>query len=160
MNTATFDPNSFLDQAVKGALDTKIIPPPNGGPYAATIDKVDVRQVQRKDGTGSFLSCDILCKISDPTVAKATGREVSFARFSTILGVVDDGKGGTKLDMSPQKNVKLGQVREAVGLNDPKKDFFIRQLVGLPLGVYIKQEILPDESVVANVNRVEKAKRG
>ena len=63
----SFDPQSFLDAAVTGSNDTKIIPVPMGE-YMGIIDKVAPRQWQSKDGTQSGVRqpVEVACEIGPP----------------------------------------------------------------------------------------------
>ena len=74
-----------------------------------------VRKTQGvKDPTATYYFLDVPFEISDPMVLKEMNREnAAVARFSSILDLTTEGK----IDSAEGKNVKLGRLREAMGLN-------------------------------------------
>lgn len=134
MSPALFDKDTFLAQEVTGANDTKypVIPP---GEYPAMSKSLDSRQFPgTKDPTKVFTALDITWDIDDATVREATGLDKPTCRQSIFLDLNDAGK----LDMNQTKNVQLGRLREALGLNDPDKPFSFSQLLGQPALVRIE----------------------
>lgn len=109
---SAFDVNKFMELGTSEMGDTKPKTIPNGD-YPGIVDKIDPREVQRKDGSGSFVSLDIYWKLNlDAAAQKVIGRDSAVVRQSIIPDI--DQNGG--LDMSAGKNIKLNQVREACGL--------------------------------------------
>jgi hypothetical protein len=123
----TFDPNTFLDATMTEANSTESIPCPEGEYIAVANDEPAIRQFSGvKDPTKTYTSLDIVWTIEDPQVAEITKRSPTKVRQSLML---DMGQNG--LDMGPGKNIGLGRLREAVGLNVPGKPFSFRQLQGV-----------------------------
>lgn len=120
-----FDADSFLNSAVTGSNSTKVVPCPIGE-FPAVIDKIAARQWQSKDGTKTGVALDVTWAIEDDEAKSATGRDVVTARQGVMLDLAPDGS----IDMAEGKNVGLGRLRAAVGLNDPSVEFSFNQLPG------------------------------
>jgi len=148
-----FDPNTFLNDTVTGANDTRYIPVPQGE-YPAIIKSVAARQVDRKDQPGQKSTIvDITYEIDDATVKTVTGLDNPTVRQSLFLDLTPNGK----LDMSKGKNIQLGKLREALGLNDPNKPFGFNDLAGRAAIIGIEHNPGKNEGeVYANVSKVGK----
>lgn len=127
ISMSTFDPNSFLNAQLTDANSTTFVPCPPGEYHAVTVEEPKFRENQGKaDPSKSYLSMDILWEISDPAVVEVTSRNPTRVRQSILIDRNDTGN----LDMGKGKNIALGRLREAVGLNEPGKPFSFRQLAG------------------------------
>lgn len=146
----SFDPQAFLDSSVTEANDTKIIPVPMGE-YPGIIDKVLPRQWQSKDGTQTGIALDVLWLVEDQGVKDFLGRDTVTCKQGIMLDMTSDGK----LDMSPGKNVGLGRLREAVGLNNPGQAFSFGQLPGQAAKISVNHRI-SGEDTFAEVKAVAK----
>lgn len=123
---STFDAASFLDSSVEGTNDTKKVPIPVGE-YTAVLTKVDARQWQGKaDPSKSGLALDLIWEIDDANVKAALGRDKVTCKQGIMLDLTDSGA----LDMGKGKNIGLGRLREATGLNEPGRAFSFSQLNG------------------------------
>ena len=147
----SFDAQSFLDSAVSGANDTKVVPVPVGE-FVGIIDKVTPRQWQSKDGTQTGIAIDITWLIEDANVKAQLGRDTVTVRQGIMLDMNEQGA----LDMGTGRNVSLGRLREAVGLNDPKKPFSFSQLPGMQANVNVSHRFANDETY-AEVKGVSRA---
>jgi len=146
----SFDSQSFLDAAVSGTNDTKLIPVPVGE-YQAFIDSVEPRQWQSKDGTKSGIALDVLWSIEDQDVKSFLGRDNVKVKQGLMLDLTPTGG----LDMSKGKNIGLGRLREAVGKNEPGQAFSFNQLPGLMAKVAVSHRVVNDD-VFAEVKGVAK----
>jgi hypothetical protein len=148
-----FDPNEFLADTVTGANDTKYTPVPVGE-YPAIIKSVNARQMNsRQDPSKQITVTDIVYEIDDAAVRTATGLDTPTVRQSVFLDLTPQGK----LDMSKGKNIGLGKLREALGLNDPNKPFSFADLPGR--AAIVSVEHTPGKEpgdVYANVSKVGK----
>ena len=138
---SSFDPSTFLDVQVTGANDTKIIPIPVGEYLAVTSD-VEIKTWQSQDdATKSGVKLVVMMEV-DPeartptgqTVKEVTGRDKNTVKTDIFLDTMPGGG----LDMGKGKNVQLGRLREALGLNDPSQAFSFRQIPGRPIKVMLK----------------------
>lgn len=147
-----FDKETFLSAEVTGANDTTYptIPP---GEYPAIAKKLDSRQFPgTQDPTKIYTSLDIIWAIDDVGVKEATGLPEPTCRQSIFLDLNEAGQ----LDMREKKNVQLGRLREALGLNDPEKAFSFAQIAGQPAIVRIEHSPNKNdpENPYSNVTKV------
>lgn len=121
----SFDPNTFLNQSYDEALDTKVVPPPVGE-YLALAEKVDIKPWAARDGSSSGLKLEILWDVQDENVKQLLGRDTVRVPQQQMLDLTDTGQ----LDFSKGKNVGLGRIREALGLNTPGEPFAFSMIQG------------------------------
>jgi len=149
-----FDPKQFLDAQFEGAMDTKVIPVPVGE-YIAVVEKVDTRAWQSKaDPSKSGIALDVTWNIDDAGVKEATGRDKVTVTQSIMLDLTPAGG----LDFGKGRNVRLGRLREALGLNVPGQPFGFRMLEGKVAKITIGHR--PGQQpgdVFADVNEVVRA---
>lgn len=139
----TFDPTAFLDTTLTDANSTVSVPCPPGEYHAVTTTEPKFRENQgSKDPTKSYLSLDILWEISDAEVVEKTGRNPTKVRQSILIDRMENGN----LDMSKGKNVSLGRLREALGLNEPGRPFSFRQLAGQSAKVTVVNRPDPNDT--------------
>jgi len=147
-----FNADTFLEQTVTGANETKypVIP---AGEYPAISKSIAAREMQnnKEPEKGPYTVLDITWAIDDAGVKEETGLDSPTCRQSVFLEL----KEGI-LDMSDKKNVPLGRLREALGLNDPDKPFSFNDLVGQPAIVRIEQSpnAKDPENPYSNVTKV------
>lgn len=128
---SAFDADSFGQTEYTESNDTVLIPV-DEGEYPAVIKKKDFRVVETKNGEQVVL--DVTWEVDDAAQREKTGREQLTVRQGLFLDRRDDGT----LDFGKGKNVGLGKLREAVGLNQPGAPFSFEMLVGRPAMVKIK----------------------
>lgn len=122
LSVSAFDPDSFGNTEYTEKNDTTypIIPE---GEYRATIKDRKFRVIEK---TGSVVM-DVTWIIDDEAVRTHTGLKEPTVRQGLFLDLVE---GTDRLDFSEGKNVKLGRLREAVGLNRPGEPFSFNMLIG------------------------------
>jgi hypothetical protein len=148
---STFDPNTFLDMTTTDANSTKSTPVPVGE-YVAFIEKVDARPWSKKDDPSkSGMALDLLWNIDDANVKALLEREKVTVKQGVMLDLTEAGG----LDMGKGKNVSLGRLREAVGLNAPGQPFGFRMLEGRPAKIVVSHRIDGD-NIYAEVKAVAK----
>lgn len=146
-----FDPNQFLDMQTTEANDTKLVPVP-AGEYLAIADDVKARQWKKRDDpTVSGLALDIKWAIDDPAVKALLEREKVIVEQGIMLDLTDSGG----LDMGKGKNVTLGKLREATGLNQPGAPFSPMMLVGRSAKIRVEHDV-QGENIYARVKAVTK----
>jgi hypothetical protein len=158
---SNFDAASFASMSFEGQNDTKLVPIPVGE-YVGVITDIAVNTWQGKEDptkSGLKLSATIeldkdLPEPGGSTIGAVTGRDKNTVKHDVMLDVSADGKG---LDMGKGKNVSLGRLREAVGLNNPGQPFSFQMLVGRPVKVMIahrpyKEDLFAEVKGVAKAN--------
>lgn len=148
---STFDATSFLDQETNSQMDTRFPLIPQGE-YPAIVDAIDARQQESTKVPGEVWTIlDVTYAIDDAGVREETQLPKPTIRQSIFLDMEDG-----KLATGTGKNVNLGRLREALGLNQPGQAFNFRMLVGQACIVSVKHN--PDkndpEIVYANVNKI------
>lgn len=123
--TQPFDPNTFLNTTYDEALDTKVVPCPVGE-YLGLAEKVEIKQWAARDGSSSGLKLAILWDIQDENVKQLLGRDTVRVPQDQMLDLTETGA----LDFGKGKNVGLGRIREALGLNTPGEPFAFSMIQG------------------------------
>jgi hypothetical protein len=158
----TFDAKAFAASTTKSPLSTQIVPCPEGA-FTAFVDDAasDVtewfREVNWNDKkTGqprTAISLRIPFSVKDDGVRQRVGRENVIVNYDIFLDLTSDGK----IDESDGRNVKLGQLYEALGMNGPGAS--IEKLRGKgPVMVKVSQRSDPKDpqTKYAQVDRVAK----
>lgn len=148
---SSFDPNVFLNQEVAGANETKFTPVPEGE-YKAYIDDLGMDEFEGQP----ILVVTYAILDQDDKLKKLLGLEKPTVVDRVFLDTNDDGS----IAFGPNKNIRLGAMREAVGQNDPKKKWNFNMLRGMgPVLLKIAHRFhkVTGEGPFANVNRVVKA---
>jgi hypothetical protein len=146
-----FNPDQFLDMQVTDPNDTKTIPVPVGE-YTAVIEEVKCRQWQsKKDLSVSGLTLDILWSVDDSAVKELLGRDKVTVKQGIMLDLTDAGG----LDMGKGRNIGLGRLREALGLNTPGQPFSFSMIAGRVAKVSVSHRI-DGENIYAEVKGVAK----
>lgn len=136
-----FSPESFLDMQITESNDTKIVPIPVGE-YMAAVKDVKVRPWQSKnDPSKAGIALDIVWLIDDASVKEFLGREEVTAKQGIMLDMTEAGG----LDVGKGKNVSLGRLREAVGLNTPGQPFSFTMLSGRAAKVKVEHRVDGDQ---------------
>mgnify|MGYP001597204763 CR=1 FL=1 len=125
---STFDPQAFLDSTTTETNDTSLPPCPIGE-WPASITDVAFKTgtIQKGDRTGEAWH-----RLDAKWEIVATDANVIAEREKIVVtqGVMLDITAGGGLDMGKGKNVNLGRLREAVGLNALGQPFSLRMLIG------------------------------
>jgi hypothetical protein len=120
-----FDIAAFSNATFDQPNDTVMVPCPEGE-FVGVIEKPEIRPWKQKDGDKSGLALDYMVAIDDPKVTEVTGRKPTRVRGGVMLDLTDAGG----LDFGKGKNVGLGKLREAVGLNQAGQPFSFNMLAG------------------------------
>ena len=146
-----FSPEQFLDMQVTESNDTKTIPVPVGE-YTAVAEEVKCRQWQsKKDPSMSGLALDIKWSIDDAAVKELLGRDFVTVNQGIMLDLTDSGG----LDMGKGRNIGLGRLREALGLNAPGQPFSFMMVSGRVAKISVSHRI-DGENIYAEVKGVAK----
>jgi hypothetical protein len=150
---SVFDASSFMQNVVKAELDTRFPVIPEGE-YLAQVKKIDMRQVDFRKIEGSGIAIELQWEIMDDGVRAATKMDHPFCRQSWLLDLVKDSD-PPQLDLAEGRNIKLGQLLAACGLNS-KKGWSIGMILNQTCGVRVKHSPNDDdpEAPFSNVTRV------
>ena len=147
----SFDPNTFLNATFTEENDTKVIPVP-AGEYLALAEKVDVKSWSSKDGSSSGIKLEILWDIQDDNVKALLGHDTVKCAQQQMLDLTDTGA----LDMGKGKNVGLGRIREALGLNKPGEPFSFGMIQGRMAKVVVSHRTA-GEDIYAEIKKIATA---
>lgn len=146
-----FDPQAFLNQAAGVKLDEQRELPAEGE-YLAVASEPKVEAKTNKEGKG-FYTFEIVWDIQDQAELQRLGRDRLPVRQQGFLDVTESGA----LDFGRQKNIVLGQIFAATGMNDGTGT--LARIAGQMARVKVSHR--PDknnpERVFAEVTRVGKA---
>lgn len=153
-----FDPKTFLSSN-SGPMSTSITPCPEGTYTAIVSGEGNLedwfREVEWKDKkTGeprSAASARIPFIITDDAVRAKLERDTVTVFYDVFLDLTPDGK----LDTGRDKNVKIGQLREALGQNSANWEFSNLRGAG-PVMVKVSQRSDPrdPQTKYAQIDRV------
>lgn len=149
--TNTFDPNTFLNSTIEEANDTKTIPCP-AGEYLAVADKVEIKTWAARDGSSSGLKLEILWDIADENVKALLDRDSVKVPQQQMLDLTDTGM----LDTGKGKNVGLGRIREALGLNTPGEPFSFGMIQGRMAKVIVSHRTV-GEDIYGEIKKIAAA---
>lgn len=146
-----FSPEQFLDMQVTESNDTKVIPVP-AGEYLAVVKEVKIRPWQSKaDPSKAGIALDLQWSIDDAGVKTLLGRDEVNVKQGVMLDLTDAGG----LDMGKGRNISLGRLREACGLNQPGQPFSVTMLTGRVAKVKVEHRV-DGENLYAEVKGVAK----
>ena len=134
-------------QETAGEMSTEYPLVPEGE-WLGLSGKPAARQAPDKnDPNKKWTFLDLPWTFDDPIILKEMNRDGGTvqARFSCILELTPEGK----LDTSEGKNVKLGQLRAALGLN--QDGFRLADLEGHTATCQVKHETGKDDVIRSNV---------
>jgi hypothetical protein len=135
----TFDPSNFLNATFTEANATQSEPVPIGE-YNAVIEKVEAATWQSKDGTSSGLKLNVFWNVDDAGVKAALGRDKVVVKQDIMLDMNEQGG----LDMGKGRNVTLGRLRDATGLNVNGQPFSPTMLTGKVAKISVSQRPVGD----------------
>ena len=148
---SAFDPDQFLAQTVEQANDTKVVPCP-AGEFMGYVKDFKARQwTSKKDPSNSGVALDITWSVDDQGVKQLLDREEVTVKQGIMLDMTEQGG----LDMGKGKNVGLGRLREALGLNVPGQAFSFPMLSGRVAKLTVAQRV-DGEDIYAEVKMVAK----
>lgn len=131
-----FNADLFMQGVYTEANETKITPCP-AGEYAAQITKVEPKSgtIANGERTGdTWAALNVQYTIQDPAVLQLLNRDKVFVSEYLMLDLTPQGG----LDMGPQRNTKLGRLREATNLNQPGQPFSPTMFMGRSCRVSVR----------------------
>lgn len=120
----SFDAQALLNATTAEANSTKLLPAPVGD-YVGQVSKVDVKSGVSKSTGEVWCRLELTLESEDPKLEQIGMRKKNFRADAllelTPMGTIDTGQG---------KNVALGRMREAAGLNQPGQPFSLGMFQG------------------------------
>jgi hypothetical protein len=123
-----FDASQFLNATFTEANSTRITPAPEGE-YIGQILPITAESI--KSGTSakgnSWARLDVVVEVqNDPRIKEACGMETKRIRGGIMLDLTESGG----IALGEGKNIALGRLRAATGLNNPGQPFSFQMLGG------------------------------
>ena len=146
---SAFDAESFLDVEVEGSNTTEYTPVPEMDDALSLIKDVSAAQSSKDDKV--YTRLNVVYIIQEEEAQEATKLEEPTVRQTIFLDMTDDGR----IDMSEGKNIQLGRLRAACGLNEGA--FSFRQLQGQNVRTRIKHRSGDEGEIYAEVKGVKPA---
>lgn len=147
---STFDSANFLNTVYTDSHATQYVPIPEGV-YPCITGVPNVVSGSAKSDGKPWYRLDLPIIIDSPEVAQLLGRDEVKSKFSVMLdvenGVLASGTG---------RNVQLGRLREALGLNDPGQEFALTMLGGRSAKCQVSHRAHPTRAgeVIAEVTEI------
>lgn len=139
--TTPFDPNAYLNLQTTDSFETSYTPVPDGE-YPAAVDSLKLETVKFKDkDTGVEeirLVCRLIWSILDDAVKNALGMTKVIVRQDIFVDLTPMGQ----FDTAKNKNIDLGRVRAAFGMN---QGAFALQMLNGQGPAYIRVGQRPDK---------------
>ncbi len=122
------------------------------GEYIAVVKEVKIRPWQSKaDPSKAGIALDLQWTLDDAGVKTLLGRDEVSVKQGVMLDLSEAGG----LDMGKGRNISLGRLREACGLNSPGQPFSVTMLTGRMARVKVEHRV-DGENIYAEVKQVAK----
>jgi hypothetical protein len=122
---STFDPNAFLQTTYTESMATQYVPIPEGI-FNVTTGQPSVAHGISEKNQQPWYRLDLPLTVDSDEVRQAMGREEVKTKFTIMLDIDENGH----LARGIGRNVQLGRLREALGLNGEGEDFSLPMLGG------------------------------
>lgn len=148
---SVFDKDTFLNQQTTGASETKYTPVPENE-YAAYVDEELGLESYKDPERGEVPILVVGYVIMDEKLKEDLGLSKIVVQDRVFLDMEKDGA----LAFGPNKNVRLGKIREAVNQNDAKKAWNFNMLRGAgPVLIKVTHRFAKNgDGPFANVDRI------
>ena len=139
-----FDASAFLNATFSEANSTEIKPVP-AGEYVGIIEPLNDKSfssgVSQKTGK-PWARIDLYVRVDgDDRIKQVTGLDTKAISYRIMLDLTENGG----LDFGEGRNITLGRLRKATGLNTPKQDFSFSQFAGKAVKIQVTQRPDPND---------------
>lgn len=135
------DVQQYMNSTHQGENATKLTPVP-AGDYKSVIQDVELESLAgKKDPSKVYLKCVVTHLLDDAGLREALKREKVTIRQDFLVDLTDSGA----IDFSPDKNIRLGRLRAACGLNDPQTPWSFPMFKGRVIKVKVGHEMYEGE---------------
>lgn len=139
-----FNASQFLQSTFNEANSTQIKPAPEGD-YVGQIQPITEDSFKsgtsQKGNNWARLDLNVVVE-GNPEIKAATGLDKKTIRAGVMLDLTPSGG----LDFSEGRNITLGRLRAAVGLNQPGAPFSFAALGGKLVKISVKHRADPDDA--------------
>jgi len=155
MNDQVFDADAFMNTQVDDAMSTALSGVPEGE-YVAMVGDFDssaFKTITTKNGARPVLEVPFV--IQDEALKAKLGREQVTHRETYWLDFTEDGR----LDTGPDKNVRLGQLRNVLGQNvagQPWSPSMLRNMGPLRIAIKTTADKNDPEKKYTNISKYAK----
>ena len=132
----SFNAESFLNQTIETVTADKTIPHPEGD-FEGQITKIDFNHGTSKDSGKVWVRMKATIKCLDPQVAADVGLDEVKVYDDFFIDLTDEGG----LDMSANRNIRLGKYRTAAGMNNEGEEFNLQMLEGATIGYTVNHKL-------------------
>lgn len=141
-----FNAEQFMQSTYNEANSTRLKPVPPGE-YVGVIEPIDAKNfssgISQKTGE-PWARLDVYIECADQRIQDACGVPSRRIKAGIMLDMTPSGG----LDMSEGKNITLGRLREAVGLNKPGQPFSFPQLGGKLVKISVQHRPDPKDASI------------
>src|SRR5688572_7655633 len=124
--TLPFDPNAYANMQVDGSFETQYTPIP-AAEYPAQIDSWKLETVKFTDKTTGAEEFRLVCRLNWEIIDDAVKAALNMNKVTVKQDIFVDLTPTGAFDMSKNKNVELGRVREALNQNQGPWSFSMLQ---------------------------------
>lgn len=146
-----FDTASFLQESITEANSTEAIQVPLGVYPAFICDTPEIGTWQSQDGTKSGVTLSVKWELQvGQSILEEIGRDKAIMTQKIFLDTEVGANGKQVLSTAQGKNIQLGQLREAVGLNVPGQPFSLIELQGKFANLEVGQRLIKTTGKIAH----------
>lgn len=145
-----FNPDIFLTQAVTGSNAEERIPHPEGQDFPGQIKDLKIDSGTNKDSGRQWAKVTAQIEALDRQALADVGLEECVVHYPFFLDLTDEGG----LDMGVNRNVGLGKIRAACGMNSEDEEFSLIQLKGQRVSYSIVHKLNQNNEPRAEVSSV------
>lgn len=142
----------FMNAQQEGKENAVKRTPIPAGEYRAVVQDVELESIQgKKDPTKVYLKCNVTYNIDDAGLRETLKREKISISDGFLVDLTDSGS----IDYSEDRNIRLGRLRRATGLNVPGQPWSFPMFKGRPLKIKIGHEMYEGEPQARVFNTTE-----
>jgi hypothetical protein len=147
------DVNQYMNATHQGENATKMTPIPVGEYKSVITDVVLESLPGKKDVTKTYLKCNVTHQLDDAGLREQLKREKVTMTQDFLIDLTASGD----IDFGADRNIKLGRLREACGLNDPQTPWSFPMFKGRVVKVKVGHEMYEGEprSKVFNTTKLD-----
>jgi hypothetical protein len=138
-----FNANAILNSSIEEANSTRMEPMPIGEGYIGLVTKVDVKTGTNKKNE-PWVRLELMVEVDGDPRLEAIGMTKKSIRIDGLLDITDKGT----IDTSKGKNVQLGRLREATGLNQPGRAFSPLMFQGQMLKFDVSHDVNEEDPTI------------